>query len=119
MVMARSRGRNMRGAAIIGLAWDVPGPTALQSARRRYIVRILSLACVGLAAAAAAQAGTVSGRVDLLEKGGRKGDASEVVVYLEGARAKPRPEPATVAMKGKEFVPRVVVVPVGSTVSFP
>jgi plastocyanin len=82
-------------------------------------VRILSIACVGLAAATAAQAGTLSGRIDLIEKGGQKGDASEVVVYLEGGKGKPKPELATIAMKGKEFLPRVVVVPLGSTVSFP
>jgi PadR family transcriptional regulator, regulatory protein PadR len=70
-------------------------------------------------AATTAAAGTVSGRIDLVEKGGQKGDASEVVVYLEGSKTRPKPETATVTMKGKQFIPHVVVVPVGSTVSFP
>jgi plastocyanin len=41
------------------------------------------------------------------------------VVYLEGGKAKPKPAEATVIMKGKQFIPRVTVVPVGSTVAFP
>jgi plastocyanin len=70
--------------------------------------------------AAPARAGTVSGRVELLEKGGRPAtDLSEVVVYLEGVKARPRPARATVVMKGKSFQPHLVVVPVGSTVEFP
>ena len=71
-------------------------------------------------AAAAAQAGTITGRVSLVEKGGRPAtDASEVVVWVEGARARPKPAKAVVEMKGKEFRPRVTVVGVGSTVEFP
>src|SRR5258708_27338147 len=67
-----------------------------------------------------ARAGTVRGQVELLEKGGRKAsDFSEVVVYVDGVRAPPRPAHATMAMKGKNFIPRVVVVPVGGTVDFP
>ena len=61
-------------------------------------------------------AGTISGRVEMTEKGGRKAtDLSDVVVYVEGARPRPRAaataSPAIV-MKGKAFNPRVVVVPV-------
>jgi plastocyanin len=72
-----------------------------------------------LLVATSAAAGTITGRIDLVEKGGQKGDASEVVVYLEGNKTRPKPETATVTMKGKQFTPHVVVVPVGSTVSFP
>jgi plastocyanin len=67
-----------------------------------------------------ARAGTVRGRVELLEKGGRKaGDLSEVVVFVDGLRASPRPARATMVMKGKSFTPRVMVVSVGVTVEFP
>ena len=67
-----------------------------------------------------ARAATVKGRVELLEKGGRKAkDLSEVVVYVDGVRAPPRPGRATMVMKGKSFTPRVLVVPVGGTVEFP
>lgn len=75
-----------------------------------------------LLAASPAPAGTISGEVELTEKGGRKAaDHSDVVVYVEGARAKARtagPGPSIV-MKGKSFTPRVAVVPVGGTVQFP
>jgi plastocyanin len=77
-----------------------------------------------LMAASPALAGTISGRVELTEKGGRKAtDLSDVVVYVEGARARARAAPAganpQVVMKGKSFTPRVAVVPVGGTVEFP
>ena len=70
--------------------------------------------------AAPALAGNVSGRVELVQKGGRRAtDLSDVVVYLEGVKARPRTTRATMTMKGKAFLPRVAVVPVGSTVDFP
>src|ERR1700687_4759501 len=57
-------------------------------------------------------AGTVTGKVDLVEKGGRKAtDLSDVVIYVEGAKVKPRPATASVVMKGKSFLPHLVVVP--------
>lgn len=79
-----------------------------------------------LVAAAPAAAGTITGRVELIEKGSRKAsDLSDVVVYVDDVKprskaAKP-PSPATVVMtmKGKAFTPRVVAVPVGGTVEFP
>ena len=75
-----------------------------------------------LLTASPALAGTVSGRVELVEKGGRKAtDLSDVVVYIDGPRAKAKPAgPAPkVVMKGKAFTPRVAVVPVGGAVEFP
>jgi len=66
------------------------------------------------------QGGTITGKVELVDKGGRKAtDLSDVVVYVDGARVKPRPATATMIMKGKSFNPHVVVVPVGGTVQFP
>ncbi len=65
-------------------------------------------------------AGTITGRVALLEKGGRPGDdAGGTVVFLEGGTAKANPVRASIRMKGKAFVPHQVAVPVGSTVDFP
>lgn len=73
-----------------------------------------------LALPAAVPAGTIVGKVDMVEKGGRRAtDLSDVIVYVEGAKVKPRPATATMVMKGKAFNPRVVVVPVGGTVQFP
>jgi plastocyanin len=71
-------------------------------------------------AAASAQAGTVTGKVTLIEKGGRTApDSSEVVVWLEGARGRVKPSRVSMVMKGKEFRPHLVAVGVGSTVEFP
>jgi plastocyanin len=62
----------------------------------------------------------VTGRVTLLEKGGRVSpDSTDVIVWVEGPRARPRAARTTVVMKGKEFRPHVVAVGVGSTVEFP
>jgi plastocyanin len=78
---------------------------------------LLAVAAVALAVPAAA--GTVTGRVDLVDKPGRRGDLTEVIVYLDDVKAKPRPATATMVMKGKAFNPHVVAVPVGGTVEFP
>jgi plastocyanin len=77
-----------------------------------------------LLAASPALAGTISGRVEMTEKGGRKAtDLSDVVVYVEGAKTRTRAVAAaanpSIVMKGKSFTPRLVVVPVGGTVDFP
>ena len=71
--------------------------------------------------AARVDAGTVTGQLQLLEKGGaRASDLSDAVVYLEGVKAaKPKPASATLMMKAKAFTPHVVVIPVGGTVEFP
>jgi len=68
---------------------------------------------------APALAGTVRGRVELVQKGSRKADLTEVVVFLDGTRVKPKPGRATITMKGKSFTPRVLAVGVGTTVEFP
>jgi plastocyanin len=73
-----------------------------------------------LGTAASAGAGTVQGRISVVEKGGRPvADASDAVVSVDGIKAKPKPTRTTVTMKGKSFLPRVVAVGVGSTVDFP
>jgi plastocyanin len=75
-----------------------------------------------LVTASPALAGTISGRVGMMEKGGRQAtDLSDVVVYVEGARARTRAVAAnpSIVMKGKSFTPRVAVVAVGGTVDFP
>jgi plastocyanin len=70
--------------------------------------------------AAPAYAGTVAGKVELVEKGGKQArDLSDVVVYLDGVKLKPDPARATMVMRGKAFAPHVVAVPVGGTVDFP
>lgn len=66
-------------------------------------------------------AGVVAGRVMLLEKNNRPAeDVDQAVVWLTGAHLE-APVPVTVEMatENKQFVPRLVVIPVGSTISFP
>jgi plastocyanin len=73
-----------------------------------------------LAVTAAADAGTIRGRIELLEKDDKRAsDLDAAVVWVEGPKVKPRPSSATITMKGKAFEPRVAVVPVGGTVEFP
>jgi plastocyanin len=78
----------------------------------------MALLAPGLAAPVLA--GTIRGRVEILEKSSRKpADLTDVVVWLEGVRAKPKPAKATMGMKAKTFTPHVVAVGVGTTVEFP
>src|SRR4029077_11593940 len=75
-------------------------------------------------------AGRVTGRVTILERDNRPSrDLGTAVVYLESVPPPNSPTPPTpvpaahpasvdVAINDKEFVPRVVVVSVGSTVRF-
>jgi plastocyanin len=74
----------------------------------------------GLGSASPCAAGTVRGRVEMLEKKGRKArDLSEVVVWVEGPQVTPEPKRATIRMTKKRFEPHLVVVPVGGSVAFP
>jgi plastocyanin len=78
------------------------------------------VALLSLALATPAGAGTVRGRVEVVDKGGKRAtDVSDAVVWVEGPQVKAPPASATIAMRGKGFAPRVVVVPVGGTVDFP
>jgi plastocyanin len=78
------------------------------------------MGAVLLLVALPAAAGTLRGRVEVLDKGGAKAsDATDAVVWVEGPRVKPQPSSAVITMRGKAFSPRVAVVPVGGTVEFP
>lgn len=77
-----------------------------------------ALLAAGLAGPASAAA--VAGRVEMTDKNGKLvSDLSEAVVYVEGAKARATPQKVSITMKGKEFRPHIVIVPVGSTVAFP
>ncbi len=111
----------------------------------RWVALLVGAACIVMGRRGAAQgggvgaretregregAGRVTGRVAILEKDNRPSrDLGTAVVYLEGVTPPTPPTAATpapgvhrvsvdVAINDKEFVPRVVVVPVGSTVRF-
>jgi plastocyanin len=80
----------------------------------------MALAAATLLATAPALAGTISGKVQVTDKGGRPlADLSDVVVYVTGSNLKPKPARVSMVMRGKQFVPHVAAVPVGSTVEFP
>jgi plastocyanin len=83
-------------------------------------VAVVLSAAATPAVAAPAAAGTVQGKVTVVEKDGRLAkDLGEAVVWVEGPKPRARPAGATVAMKSKTFVPRVTVVSVGGSVEFP
>src|SRR5881628_3639673 len=87
----------------------------------RWIALLVGVGCITAVQRGIAQ-GRVAGRVTLLEKSGKSSpDLAAAVVYLEGGTADDAARPVTVdiAINDKEFVPRVVVVPLGSTVRFP
>lgn len=73
-----------------------------------------------IALSSLAPAGDIVGRVELTEKGGKKAtDLSEVVVYIEGSKARPKAARETVRMKSKAFAPHVLAIGTGTTVDFP
>lgn len=86
---------------------------------------IVLVAAAGLAAvpAPAFAQGSVSGRITMLERDGeRTTDLSNAVVFLEPAQGDARagaPVSVSIAMESRQFVPRIRVVPVGSTIEFP
>jgi plastocyanin len=93
----------------------------------RRFCKLWGIAAAGVlvlvpAALAGQQSGTtVTGRVSLLDKNDRAAtDVDQAVIWLAGAHALPVP-PDTVEMatENKQFVPRLVLLPVGSTVGFP
>ena len=88
----------------------------------RWTVVIAGAWSVALAQAGAPQAPLVrvSGRITILEKRNQPSrDLGSAVVYLDGSAAPARVTAAEIVIADKEFVPRVVVVPVGSALRFP
>lgn len=67
--------------------------------------------------------GAVSGQVTLQERAGEQSeDLADVIVWLEpgvSARMRTSPATATIQLQGRQFSPRVRVVPEGSKVEFP
>jgi plastocyanin len=93
----------------------------MPSIRKRWQIRTALFAAIGatltLPGTARAQ---VSGRVTISEGRGRlASDVGNAVVYLSGPAPRLRPERVEMTLDGRAFRPRVVVVPVGSTVVFP
>jgi plastocyanin len=89
--------------------------------RFRRLVRLAATMATLLAAAPSPSGvGDVRGRVTLLGKGNRAAeDVGQAVVWLEGGAGSAPPVEAEITTAEKSFTPHVLVVPVGSTVSFP
>ena len=87
----------------------------------RSLVALVSLAA-GLAGPAAAQ-GTVRGQVSMTERPGEiSTDLGSSVVYLQPAtplKQKRSTSRTQMAMQGRQFAPRVAVIPAGGSVEFP
>lgn len=94
----------------------------MQSIRRRRCFRtgavaLGAAACLAVPVAARSQ---VSGRVSVTEVRGRlANDVGNAVVWLEGRGPRARPVRVEMTLDERSFSPRVIAVPVGSTVVFP
>jgi len=93
----------------------------MQSIVRRWRFRtVAAAAAFAWAAAPSTARAQVSGQVTVTEAGGRPAsDVGNAVVYLEGRGPRGTPVRVDVTLDGRSFSPRVVVVPVGSSVRFP
>ena len=85
------------------------------------LMRVVIVVCVSLAAAAAAPAaaGPVTGVVRTVARSGTA--PATAIVYAEPIDVTPprTPRRVTLSQKNKTFLPRVLAVPLGSTVDFP
>jgi plastocyanin len=88
-----------------------------RSARAR--VRVVALSVVLVALTTAAGADPLIGRVEVRVRDG--GKPAQVVVYAEAVEGQPPVHAASVSVtqRNKTFTPRVLGVPLGSTVTFP
>lgn len=90
----------------------------------RTVKRKIALISAAMLLAAAAHASSISGRVEMIDKGNvKRALVKDVLVYLEGVKttipSSVLARPATVASRDKTFEPHVQAVPVGKAVSFP
>jgi len=90
----------------------------------RQHTKWLSAALVGAVASVTLGAGSVaaqvSGRLTVTDAGGRPAqDLGDAVIWIEGRGPRPVPARADMSLDSRQFRPRVVVVPSGSTVNFP
>ena len=89
---------------------------------RMSIVRHAALLAIAAAPVVQGQ-GAVSGQVSLLERPGEQSeDLTDVIVWLEpnvAPRGRSSPLTATIQLQGRQFSPRVRVVPEGSKIEFP
>lgn len=91
--------------------------------KNRFCTRLLFTALIALAALASLQAGLVMAatvQVQVLDGAGKP--LSDAVAFLESREARSASKPlqgAEMAQVGKQFDPKVLVIPVGTSVQFP
>src|SRR5690242_12863865 len=92
---------------------------------RSFVIHFTSIAMLAFFLAGVAAAEELRGKIELVARGGgpaRGSDVRQAVVYFEpgekGARPRPREAPYVMTMRGKEFRPRVLPIPVGARVQF-
>jgi len=84
------------------------------------IVKSLCGAAFCAVAAVTAGQAQVSGRIQVTDAGGRPAqDLGNAVVFIEGRGPRPATPRVDMALDARQFRPRVIVVPVGTTVQFP
>ncbi|MDX2093212.1 MAG: hypothetical protein SFX73_35540 [Kofleriaceae bacterium] len=77
------------------------------------------LALTGMAAAQPPGAGRVVGAVKVTEADGRPAAGAEVIVYVVGFKEPGARAITTIEQKGRKFIPELVAVTAGDSVSFP
>ncbi|MEO5762458.1 MAG: cupredoxin domain-containing protein [Vicinamibacteria bacterium] len=109
----------VRAAVLRGLLSLTQGGLMSFLSRAGSVRQIGLLLCASLLGPSVL-AGDIVGKVQLMEKGGKKAtDLSDVVVYIDSARAKAKPTKVVVTMKSKAFTPHVLAIGTGTTVEFP
>jgi plastocyanin len=92
--------------------------TAVRNVNLRVLATVTWL--VLSTSAGGAQAASIAGRVEILDRKGAATDVDEALVWLEGAGMGSVPaRRAEIPTEDKAFLPRVSIVPVGSAVGFP
>ena len=92
----------------------------MQNIRGSHAFRLTAALWLVAAGAAPVAWAQVSGTVAITEAGGKTAtDVGNAVVYLEGRAPRANPVRVEMTLDGRSFLPRVIVVPVGSTVIFP
>lgn len=93
---------------------------------RLHLPGIAGLGLVALAAVAALAApasaqpgGRVVGTVKVIDAEGKPMGGADVIVYMLGFTEPPGDQPATIAQKGRKFVPDLVAITVNERVTFP
>lgn len=83
--------------------------------------RLLLIAATALAVAAGLSAAPINGKVLFMTRRGQNPVTSETLVWLEPAAKTWKKPPATLSMttRSKTFLPHVMAVPAGSTITFP